>query len=60
MANWNQPMCDPCFRQQNPGREPMRLMTPEIEYCCNCGVFNTSGIYVRIDPDMVNFPVRGD
>jgi hypothetical protein len=51
-SNWTHPVCDPCWNEANPGREPCRFQ-PEArvpERCCACGIQTSSGIYVRADP----------
>lgn len=56
--SWTQPVCDPCFRQGQPGREPGRLseFAREVETCCRCGAETAEGIYVRVDPETVPHP----
>lgn len=56
--NWNQPICDPCWSQENPDREPVRFKASfrQLEKCCMCGGLANSGIYVRRHPDECHFP----
>lgn len=52
MSNWTHPICDPCWAEIAPGREPFRFLenSRELEVCCFCGDETESGIYVRHDP----------
>ena len=52
---WSHPVCDECYSELEPGREPHRLRHPEIEVCCRCAAVNASGIYYRADPDRMGF-----
>lgn len=54
--SWTQPICEACWRDREPGREPMTLQQPEVEECCLCGSETASGIYIRVDPATVSFP----
>lgn len=60
--NWNQPICDPCWTETQPGREATRMnMGYRVEErCAWCGHVTTSGIYVRKHPDEVKFPASDD
>lgn len=55
-----QPVCDDCFRAENPGINPHRSSDHEDdrdrEQCCICGVLTWSGIYVAKDPTSVPYP----
>lgn len=54
MSQWTHPICDDCWMEQNPYREPMRLkLVDEVEACCWCGKVTESGIYLRADPTTV-------
>jgi hypothetical protein len=55
---WRQNICDDCWAEQEPGREPIRLKEEfrETERCSWCGKFTTSGIYRRADPASVPYP----
>lgn len=52
MSNWTHPICDPCWLEVQPGREPHRFVEAarELEVCCFCGDDTSSGIYIRYDP----------
>ena len=43
------PLCDTCWKAQNPGRGPLRLREPEPEPCYSCQEMTKSGIYIRAD-----------
>jgi hypothetical protein len=43
------PICDYCWVQEEPDREPVRLKEPTSEACYRCGQITLSGIYVRRD-----------
>jgi hypothetical protein len=43
------PLCDTCWKAQNPGRGPIRLREPEPEPCYSCQEMTKSGIYIRAD-----------
>lgn len=47
---WNHPICDDCWKEREPDREPVRIKNPSEHTCCFCGVGTTSGIWVRQDP----------
>lgn len=53
MSLWTHALCDTCYEQREPGREPTRLTEPfvQVETCCFCGDETTSGIYYRLDPN---------
>lgn len=53
MSKWNHTICDSCWEDYAPEREPARLIGPAFdgEDCCFCGTFTTSGIYIRFDPE---------
>ena len=50
--NWNQPLCDDCWKAKAQDRIPYRVIDPPEETCSNCGEATTSGIYIRAS---VNF-----
>lgn len=56
--SWTQPVCMDCWRAENPGRDPVLMVTVEPERCCKCGADSLAGIYIRIDPKTVPFPRR--
>ncbi len=53
---WTQPLCDNCWQERYPDREPFRMTSGESEQCCICGQDTDSGIYERINPSTVPFP----
>ena len=50
MSAWEHAICDSCWTERNPGREPVRVHFGDLELCCYCGETTLSGIYVRGDP----------
>lgn len=55
---WTQPVCNNCWDEQNPDRDPYRIRTEyaEEEICAFCGISTRSGIYTRVDPKTVPYP----
>lgn len=52
MSAWTHDICDECWHERDPEREPYRL-GPEyraLERCCFCGKETDSGIAIREDP----------
>ena len=45
----NAPICDICWMQQNPDRDPVRMCEADPEACYFCGRATRSGIYVRTE-----------
>jgi len=58
MNDWTQPCCDKCWDTFYENLEPLRMEEIKLEHCCFCGRDTYSGIYVRIDPDVVPYPTR--
>jgi hypothetical protein len=56
MYSWTQPCCAFCWDKLNPGKSPVTLRNPVTERCVHCGEDTVSGIYIRIDPAVANFP----
>ena len=50
---WTHNICWRCYKKQNPGVEPARVKSTEIETCCFCGKATKAGIYVRSDPKVL-------
>ena len=48
-SRWEHPQCSACWYETHPGRTPVRLVVPEMEMCCRCGLMTSAGIYVRAD-----------
>jgi hypothetical protein len=49
-------MCDTCWEDRNPDREPVRVthnLSYKAEICAWCGQPTAGGIYVRQDPTRV-------
>jgi hypothetical protein len=45
----NVPICDPCWKVEEPNRIPMRIRDPLPERCYRCSELTESGIVVRRD-----------
>jgi hypothetical protein len=56
MSVFNHLLCDRCWKEREPNREPGRLRA-DVGTCCVCKALTTSGIYVRVDP--AQMPCRG-
>ena len=54
--SWNQPICEVCWTERNPGRIPVLNGNPDAEECSYCGRPTVAGIYVRDDPKTVAYP----
>lgn len=50
---WVHSSCLPCWYLNEPERDPVRVRFREEEHCCWCGRTHHSGIYVRVDPELV-------
>jgi len=53
--SWTHPICEACWSERNPNREPVTVNNGNIETCCYCGEHTKSGIYIREDPVNVKF-----
>lgn len=55
MSRWTHPICEQCYTDRDPEREPVRIKQQyrEEETCYFCGKKNKDGIYYRADPDDV-------
>jgi hypothetical protein len=56
--SWVQPICTHCWAERYPDREGRRIEEARLEKCAFCGVETKSGIYIRMNPKFVRFPVR--
>lgn len=56
--NWSHAICDECWYERNPHRDPVRIVAEfrDVEKCCYCGKVNESGIYIRSNPADVKYP----
>jgi hypothetical protein len=50
MSDWTHTVCEECYQQLEPGREPVRVVVPSKETCCRCGETTDDGIYYRDNP----------
>lgn len=56
MSDWGEwPLCNECWKQREPDRQPARLLVTEDEICALCGRPTRSGIYVRMHRSEVQF-----
>jgi len=55
--SWTQPLCLACWESSRPGQIPCRVRDDGEERCCTCGRPTTEGIYVRLDPRTVPYPL---
>lgn len=56
------PICEKCYDLRYPGRMPVRVKPgfADVEQCCDCGSFNSDGIWIRDDPRTVQYPKLRD
>jgi len=54
--SWTQPICLGCYAERCPGREPLRMIDPPEERCCDCAMTTNMGVYLRVDPSTVAHP----
>lgn len=62
--NWTQPLCWTCWfafslGQSRVVREPTRMRSRNRRHvaCCVCRTATAEGIFVRLDPDYVPYPL---
>lgn len=53
-------MCNRCWYDTKPGREPVKVRDPKAERCCFCGRMTAYGVYVRRDPDAIELKCNKD
>jgi hypothetical protein len=41
------PICEKCWREEEPDRQPVQVIGADEEVCYKCGEKTTAGIYVR-------------
>lgn len=56
MRSWTHAICEDDWRALNPNKEPYRIVATyrELETCAFCDDKTFSGIYIRMDPKIVN------
>lgn len=54
--NWTQPICEDCWKKMYGQRQSIKIREADQEQCCMCGHNTNDGIYIRANPDLVNFP----
>jgi hypothetical protein len=57
---WTHAMCNRCWYDTKPGREPVKVRDPKAERCCFCGRMSAYGVYVRRDPDAIELKCNKD
>lgn len=59
MSVWQHSICEACWKERHPEREPVRSAEPKQpkRACCYCGFDHRSGIQVQADPGET--PCRG-
>ncbi len=50
MSRWNHNICQACWDNRSPDRDPVRDLHRPEHLCCFCGAVNVDGIFVRHDP----------
>lgn len=50
-SRWWHFLCNRCWKERNPGKQPAQFKMPVNRECCGCGKTTASGIYQRIDPE---------
>ena len=52
-SRWEHSICESCWKARNPDRVPHRVIGDLLcrEFCCFCGDYTNSGIYVRQSPE---------
>ncbi len=54
MSRWNHSICEDCWKEKNPEKEPTRATTRKTKRCCICGKKHMSRIFVREDPEVTD------
>lgn len=52
-SRWTHSVCEKCWKERSPDREPIRTMDETPEKCCWCGAVTGLGIFQRADPATV-------
>lgn len=61
VSSWTHAICDACWDQRNPYRDPYRIKEATEVMCCFCGNQTKSGIWIRKNPaDMICNGEHGD
>jgi hypothetical protein len=61
---WTQSICYDCWDKREPNRIPVRIRFSDdefpdyVEICCDCGRKTIDGIFIKDDPNKVNFPLE--
>ena len=51
MSRWTHYVCDACYAEREPGREPIRSTDPCMAECCLCLKDTRDGIFYRFHPE---------
>lgn len=51
MSKWTHSLCEKCYSELEPGRQPSKVLQPDTEACCRCCAMHSDGIYYRADPN---------
>jgi hypothetical protein len=58
-STWTHSICRHCWNVTHPDRPTLFPgIQGEPDTCCRCGIWTTSGIYVRANPDDFTFCVH--
>lgn len=57
MSAWDHLLCEKCWRDRSPNRQPHRVSMAVERPCCVCELPTRSGIYFRAFPE--NMPCKG-
>lgn len=60
MSRWTHSICDRCYAEHEPGRDPVRIVEDDASVCCFCGKWNKDGIYYRFDPSKLKCEHRNE
>lgn len=52
---WTHNICEDCWNKRNPDRQAVKLIERGHMVCCFCGAHHASGIYVRHDPNSLEY-----
>jgi hypothetical protein len=59
-VNWTQPICLAYYAKRYPDRKAFSIVESEKETCCDCVQPTYDGVYFRVDPRAVKFPMKED
>ena len=50
VSRWTHAICEDCWLEREPNKQPCQLTNAADESCCYCGKTTVAGIYVRGNP----------